>query len=478
MVFSSSIFLSIFLPLFLCVYYLASASWRSRVILIGSYTFYAWWRVDFVALFAAVTYFAYAVSLRMEATDDIRLKQRWLTFGVIANLLTLGYFKYFNFGVQSFNILLAEFGIGPWQFAHVILPIGISFYVFHTISYLVDIYRKDAPLPRSFWDFAAFVALFPHLIAGPVLRYKNLAEQFAHRQHSWALFNEGAIRFALGFCKKVLIADSLAPLADVMFAQTHPTLVESWLGILAYTAQLYFDFSGYSDMAIGLALMMGFRFLENFRHPYLSRSITEFWRRWHISLSNWLRDYLYIPLGGNRKGRRRTYINLFLTMLLGGLWHGANITFVLWGAWHGFWLAFERWRSEKTGTNPAHVSPYPSVIALPLTALFVIIGWVLFRAPDIHVAMDLYAGLLGQHGYAIRDSVGWQVDNFERSMLLIGWLLMFVSPWMQQRLGGDDSVRWAGAMRWPLQTVVCLLFMMAICKMIAQSFSPFLYFQF
>lgn len=478
MVFSSTLFLGLFLPLFLTLYYVVPNRWRSRMILLGSYCFYAWWRIDFVFLFAAVTYFAYWVSLRMEATENRLLKQRWLTFGVVLNLATLGYFKYFDFGVRSLNAALGEFGVAPLDAWSVILPIGISFYIFHTISYLIDIYRKDAPVPESFWDFAAFVALFPHLVAGPVLRYKNLAEQFAFRTYTWDKFNEGSVRFAVGFCKKVLIADSIAPLADIAFAHPNPTLAESWLGVLAYTAQLYFDFSGYSDMAIGLALMMGFRFLENFHHPYTSRSITEFWRRWHISLSNWLRDYLYIPLGGNRKGRVRTYINLFLTMLLGGLWHGANGTFVLWGAWHGTWLAVERWISEKRGLKGALTSPYPRLIALPFTSLLAIIGWVLFRAPDMKVAVDVYAGMLGFHGLSLRDLTSWQLQNFPLAMLLVAWVIIYVAPHAQKRLGGDESVVWAGRMHPALQAGLGVLFLIGVSKMIAQSFSPFLYFQF
>lgn len=477
MVFSSTIFLSLFLPLFLSIYYLTPFRYRSRVILAGSYLFYGWWRIDFVALFAVVTFFAYWVSLRMEATDSIPHKQRWLTFGVVANLLTLGYFKYFDFGVRSLNAAFVEAGFMPFEAWAVILPIGISFYIFHTISYLIDIYRKDAPVAESFWDFAAFVALFPHLVAGPVLRYKNLAEQFHERTHTWAKFNEGAIRFAVGFSKKVLIADSIAPVADIAFTHSNPTFVESWIGVLAYTAQLYFDFSGYSDMAIGLALMMGFRFLENFRHPYISQSITEFWRRWHISLSNWLRDYLYIPLGGNRKGRVRTYINLFLTMLLGGLWHGANWTFILWGAWHGGWLAIERWIAEKRGIKGT-LSPYPKLIAMPFTLLLAMIGWVLFRAPDMSAALEVYSGMLGHHGFGISDEVAWQLQPFQLAMLMIAWAVIYTTPILQKRLGGEDSDVWAGRMALPLQLGLCVLLVIGISKMIAQSFSPFLYFQF
>ncbi|MCH8252130.1 MAG: MBOAT family protein, partial [Planctomycetes bacterium] len=226
---------------------------------------------------------------------------------VAGNLAALAFFKYFNFGVNTLDALLTGVGQPPLEVIEVLLPIGISFYVFQSISYVVDVYRGDSRPARSFVDFGAFVALFPQLIAGPILRYKDLADQFTARTHSFGMFSQGAARFMVGFCKKVLIADTLAPLAQYGFAQPQPGFLVAWSAALAYTGQLFFDFSGYSDMAIGLGQMMGFRFLENFDQPYISRSITEFWRRWHISLSNWLRDYLYVPLGGNRKGTSRTY---------------------------------------------------------------------------------------------------------------------------------------------------------------------------
>ena len=255
-----------------------------------------------------------------------------------------------------------------------LLPIGISFYIFESISYIIDVYRGDTPATRNLIDFAAFVAIFPHLIAGPVLRFRDLADQFNNRTHTLDKFSEGCTRFMQGFIKKVFIADTLAVVADHCFALQNPTTGDAWLGALAYTAQLYFDFSGYSDMAIGLGLMMGFRFMENFKQPYISQSITEFWRRWHISLSTWLRDYLYITLGGNRKGTLTTYRNLFLTMLLGGLWHGANITYIVWGAWHGMWLAIEK----AIGLNTAPRSF--NVLRWAFTFLLVVMGWVIFRA--------------------------------------------------------------------------------------------------
>lgn len=470
MVFSSTIFLMVFLPLFLLSYYATPQRFRSYIILVASYAFYAWWRVDFVMLFMAVTAFNFFMSKALLKYETYGKKIMLL--GVAGNLLTLGYFKYFNFGVDTLNSLLGygeDAGITAWS---VILPIGISFYIFQAISYLIDVYRGDAKPADRFIDFAAFIALFPQLIAGPVIRYKDIADQFSNRTHTWDKFNEGAIRFSMGFCKKVLIADTLAPIADAAFALEDPTLAQSWLGILAYAAQLYFDFSGYSDMAIGLGLMVGFRFIENFNHPYTSRSITEFWRRWHISLSTWLRDYLYIPLGGNRKGARRTYINLVLTMVLGGLWHGANWTFVLWGALHGGVMAYERLM------NNAGRSAYMSFLALPITLFVVLIGWVLFRAENVSTAFGLYAGMAGLNGIGFTGDVLWSVTNFQIFTLLSAYVIVFTSPyWVKNNLMAQD-VSWAAHISMKRQVCVAVLFTLAVCKLISQSFSPFLYFQF
>ncbi len=477
MIFSSSIFILLALPLFLAVYYLMPWRMKSPTILAASYAFYGWWRLDFLALLFGLTAFSYWLALYIMKAQDIQKRKRLLAVGVIANLLTLGYFKYFNFGVVAMNDALASFGIAPMEMWHVILPIGVSFFVFHCISYLVDVYRGDVETAHKFTDFAAFIALFPHLIAGPVLRYKDLAWQFENRTHSLDKFNEGAIRFTMGFAKKVIIADSVAPLADRMFALQDPTFSEAWLGILAYTVQLYFDFSGYSDMAVGLALMMGFRFIENFNQPYVSRSITEFWRRWHISLSTWLRDYLYIPLGGNRKGTLRTYINLFLTMLLGGLWHGANWTFILWGALHGGLLALERYLGGGKGGNP-----YPRLIAWPFTFLCVLIGWVLFRSHDLHGAMNMYRGMLGVNGFGgLSAETAWATSSFELAMLVLGFMVIVVSPHLFKRKDFDPTAlqpTWAHRLSPALQCCVVGLLLFTMVKMIAQSFSPFLYFQF
>ncbi|MBC7182037.1 MAG: MBOAT family protein, partial [Marinobacter sp.] len=419
MVFSSNIFLFLFLPLFLGIYYLAPFRYRSLVILIGSYAFYAWWRVDFLLLFVAVTVWNYLIGLGIHrAGIGTAGARKWVAVGVAGDLATLAYFKYANFGVESLNELLVAAGSEPLEMASIILPIGISFYVFQAISYVVDVYRGDTEPTRRFVDFAAFIALFPQLIAGPVLRYKDLADQFNERTHTLEKFGEGSVRFMQGFIKKVFIADSIAPLADNAFALADPTMADAWLGILAYTAQLYFDFSGYSDMAIGLGLMMGFRFPENFNQPYISQSITEFWRRWHISLSTWLRDYLYIPLGGNRNSTLKTYRNLMLTMLLGGLWHGANWTFLLWGAWHGLLLSLERWRGVSGSPVDFRWLRWAT------TFLFVMLGWVTFRASTLSDAFGFYGAMFSFDGAGLSSLYLQDIRDLNLAILALAYMLI------------------------------------------------------
>ncbi|MEN0088184.1 MAG: MBOAT family protein [Pseudomonadota bacterium] len=496
MIFSSVFFLFVFLPLFIGGYYLTPMRHRSWIILAGSYVFYGWWRVDFLLLLMLTTAWNFQFGKMIYAAHeegDRRRAKRLLAVAIVGDLCVLGYFKYWNFFVDSLAITFNGGEAFSPLFGQVILPIGISFYTFQAISYVVDVHRRDAEPARNLVDFAAFIALFPQLIAGPVLRYKDLADQFVEREHSMEKFGEGARRFFLGLAKKVLIADSVAPVADAMFALENPTMAEAWLGAIAYTIQLYFDFSGYSGMAIGLGLMLGFRFIENFRYPYISRSITEFWRRWHQSLSAWLRDYLYIPLGGNRLGVRRTYVNLFMTMVLGGLWHGANWTFVLWGAWHGALLAMER----AQGVDPK--APRP-LYAWPMTMLAVMVGWVMFRAENVSAGFDMLSGMAGLNGFAVRDLYAWQISRFALFMTLVGIVICWLEPRAdgtprsvqlpeKPRLGQASkplfgvlqlvsvSTRtvWRSA---AAAATASILGLAAVVKLVADKDSPFLYFQF
>ncbi len=472
MVFTSTVFLFLFLPLFLAVYALLPPRWRTAWILLASYAFYAWWRLDFAVVFVASTVAAYLVGQhvgRWRAGRPVAAR-RVLALGITVQLGTLAYFKYAEFGVSSLNALLVAWGAAPLPALSVILPIGISFYVFQAISYMVDVWRGDAPARARFVDVAAYIALFPQLIAGPIVRYKTLAHVLSAPRSSAALVAEGSQRFMLGFTKKVLIADALAPIADGAFALTAPTSAEAWLGVLAFSAQLFFDFSGYSDMAIGLGLILGFRFKENFDRPYVAASITEFWRRWHMSLSRWLRDYLYIPLGGNRRGAGRTYVNLMLVMLLGGLWHGAAWAFVGWGAWHGGLLAFERWRGSGERER--------SLLRVANTFVLVLIGWVLFRSADLSHAVGVYAAMLGVNGWGVSPELAWQITPRAAVTLAIAYLVIWF-PIGDVKARTGTPAAWLARIGVPvLRWGLVPLFVLGVMRAIADSFSPFLYFRF
>ncbi|MFN2312340.1 MAG: MBOAT family protein [Spirochaetia bacterium] len=512
MVFSTTIFLFLFLPVFLGGYYLSPFRARSAWILLGSWVFYGWWRLDFLGLLILSTVWTYllgGIAASGSAESRPQRARIALVVGVVLNLGSLAYFKYFNFAVDSLNYVLSAAGgdgITAWN---VILPIGISFYVFQATSYLIDVYRGDAPAARSYLDLAAYIALFPQLIAGPILRYKDLADQLRRRTHSFSKFSEGSYRFMIGFCKKVLIADTVALIADVSFGMEQPGLLGAWLGALAYSSQLYFDFSGYSDMAIGLGLMMGFRFMENFDYPYISRSITEFWRRWHMSLSTWLRDYLYIPLGGNKRGPLKTYRNVLLVMLLGGLWHGAAWTFVVWGAWHGGILAFERYLGNRraaargkaapgkaapgkaagtSGQAGARQARVAGVFALVRTMFLVLLGWVVFRAPDFTSALRMYGGLFGLQGIGPREVLQVEFGLFPLAILALSLLLVYIGPYLKGRSvlpAPADAGRVLGGLSYLssyglayARLFLIPLFLLGVLKLAAESFSPFLYFQF
>ncbi len=463
MVFTSTIFLFLFLPLFLVVYALTRPRWRTLVILVGSYAFYAWWRPDFALVFAASTAMAIVAGRqigRWQESAPGRARTA-LYVGVAAQLAVLAYFKYADFGITSLNAVLATVGASPIPLVGVVLPVGISFYVFQAICYLADIARGDARADTPWYQVAAYISLFPQLVAGPIVRFKTIVDTLPAPRMSAAGFAEGSRRFMLGFVKKVLVADAIAPIADGAFALHAPTAAEAWLGTMAFAVQLLFDFSGYSDMAIGLGRMLGFRFPENFDRPYLSTSITDFWRRWHMSLSAWLRDYLYIPLGGNRRGVRRTYVNLAMVMLLGGLWHGPTWNFVIWGAWHGGLLALER----ATGAPSWRV---PAVLAVTATFLAVLLGWVPFRAADLPATWEVLKGMVGVNGWAISNELAWQLQPRALVTLAIGTLISFWPPAAVPNLKGA----------WPAHAALTLLFVLSVARSIADSASPFLYFRF
>jgi alginate O-acetyltransferase complex protein AlgI len=463
MIFSGSLFLFLFLPLFLIVYHAVPARLRTPWLLVASWVFYGWWRLDYLGLLLVVSAGAWFLGRGIAATRERNGARArvFLASGVALCVGALAYFKYTSFGIESLNSLLAVFRLGAVPAASIVLPVGISFSLFKAIAYLMDQYRGTAPGAGSWLDVSAYLALFPQVISGPIDRFGALVPQLHRDDRSWAGFAAGALRFMLGFCKKVLVADLIAPIANAAFGMRDPSFLDAWLGAAAYTMQLFFDFSGYSDMAIGLGGMMGLRFMENFRQPYLSASITEFWQRWHISLSSWLRDYLYIPLGGNRRGLARTCVNLLAVMLIGGLWHGAAFTFVLWGAWHGVLLLIERLRRDapRAGT-------LPRPIAIALTMLLVVIGWVLFRAPSTAGAASMFAGMIGLRGLGLSPALQWQIDSLGLAALAAAWAGVYLLPWLSRSL---PRIRTAA------ELATLPLFLLAVLKVVAESAPVFLY---
>ncbi|MDA1101270.1 MAG: MBOAT family protein [Proteobacteria bacterium] len=474
MVFSSNIFITFFLPAFLAFYYLVPRSSRPFVVVAGSWSFYGWWDIGNLPILVAVTIWVYFVGgclERAQENGDIGRKRALLTLGIVGVIATLIFYKYWRFLLDNLTPLLQPDLIKELRVFEVILPIGISFYTFQSISYLVDVFRGSVPAARKFRYLAAFIGLFPQLIAGPILRYKDMAEQLQRPNERLENFAEGVRRFTLGLAKKILIADAVAPIADAAFSHGAPTAAEAWLGLIAYTVQLYFDFSGYSDMAIGLGLMIGLRFPENFASPYESRSIAEFWTRWHITLSSWMRDYLYIPMGGNRGSIFRTCQNLMVTMLLGGLWHGASWNFVIWGAWHGLWLTMERVLGQG-----GKRTPYPAKLARPLTVLIVLMGWVVFRSSDISSALQFYAGLAGAHGTGLSGELLWQTQGYSMALLVIGSLLIIIPARVRDRL--VESLPATNASGWMREAALATLVILSLSRLQYQSYTPNLYFQF
>ena len=392
MVFSSTLFLFYFLPGFLLVYFAVPARFKNAVALGGSLGFYAWGGLHFLGLFLGSVVVNFGLIRYMAATPD-RWKQRiFLVVSIVLNVAMLFYFKYANFFLDNASALRSYFGGPALTWEKVVLPIGISFFTFEKLTYTIDVYRGVNKPLKSFWDFMLYIMLFPKMIAGPIVRFHEIAGQLTDRSAFDTIDQKlaGAFRFGIGLAKKVLIANVLAEQADAIFAMAPATLsvTMAWVGALAYTFQIYFDFSGYSDMAIGLGRLMGFQFPENFNNPYVSRSITEFWQRWHITLGRWMRDYLYIPLGGNRVAPSRLYLNLWTVFILSGFWHGAAWTFVAWGAFHGLFLVLDRLFLLRVYQRLGALSIVP-------TFLVTVVGWVLFRAETLAGAGVYLGRLLG-----------------------------------------------------------------------------------
>jgi len=464
----------------LLLYYVSPKQWRHALLTLASYIFYGWANPWFVFLMMFSTLLNYVCGLmitgkwnlgRNKGSEDANLpspfqRKLGLVLSVVGSLGLLGFFKYFVFVQSNLNAILQAFGGTGFQIIKIVLPTGISFYTFQAMSYTIDLYRGIVKPAKSLLDFACYVSLFPQLIAGPIVRYSHVADQLVTRTHTIDKFARGVLLFIIGFAKKIMLANPMGEVADATFGAISPMWYDAWVGVICYAFQIYFDFSGYSDMAVGLGLMIGFEFPMNFNSPYRADSITDFWRRWHISLSTWLRDYLYIPLGGNRKGIRRTYFNLAIVMLLGGLWHGAKWTFVIWGAIHGILLAYERMRGKE---SLYHRLPLP--LRITINFFIVLITWVFFRADSLSLAIKYLISMFG-------------ISNAHQGSLLLGSIIY--SRYHLFIFLCCAIIVWFGKHSWQIAekvtpvkvAIMIILFIISLFAMFTQSYNPFLYFQF
>ena len=480
MLFTEPTFLFLVLPVLLGLYFLTRghARYANWLLLIASVLFYAKGGGGFTWLMLASIAFNYWMAIavdRARTVSDVHAR-RLLGAAVAVNLVVLGWFKYANFLTDNANAILRAAGASPFTAPDVLLPVGISFYTFHAISYVVDVYRRQAAAQKSPVHAALYMLLFPQLIAGPIIRYREIAGQLARRAVTLDDFACGVRRFIVGLGKKVLIANVVAAPADAIFAIPADQLSApyAWLGIICYTLQIYFDFSGYSDMAIGLGRMFGFRFPENFRWPYIADSVQEFWRRWHISLSSWFRDYLYVPLGGNRVSQAKVYRNLVTVFFLCGLWHGASWNFVIWGLYHGTFLVLER---VGLGTVLRRFAPSARHIYL---LVVVMIGWVFFRAetlPAALVYLKAMAGLGGAEPHALR--LSWYLNPEVRLALLAGIVgSMPIVPWLSDWSAKQPRLWQAWLAQSAGTFALIAVFAAVLLQVAARTYNPFIYFRF
>ncbi len=467
MVFSSLIFLFFFLPILLALYFLLPDKYKNAVLIVFSLLFYSYGEPVYVLVMIFSTIVDYTVG-RLIAWARSRNKNTkiYLLISIIVNLSMLGIFKYGDFAITNINSLIG----GTIPLMGFSLPIGISFYTFQTMSYSIDVYRGRVEAQKSFADLLLYTTLFPQLVAGPIVRYSTIAEQINNRTVTLNSFSDGFCKFICGLSKKILIANSLASVADYVFGQavTDTAVVTAWLGIIAYTFQIYFDFSGYSDMAIGLGRMFGFDFEINFNYPYISSSISEFWRRWHMSLGSWFRDYLYFPLGGSRVGKVRLIFNLFVVWGLTGLWHGASWNFVLWGLLFFVCIAVEK----LSGINTKKYNPLGNIV----TMLIVMLGWVFFRADTLTYAWDYIKNMFGQAGTVLYDYDSiyyfWQKLDV--------YILAFISslpvlPFISKKLKNKVLTRTYNVIT---QVACVVLFAVCVIFLVNDSYNPFIYFRF
>lgn len=475
MLFSSMIFLWVFLPIILVTYFVLDKKYRNIFLLLASLIFYAWGEPKYIFLMLLSIFINYSFGIGIDRTSSHQRRKWFLMSCIILNLGLLGYFKYFNFIIDNMNQFLGGEVITP---RNIVLPIGISFYTFQALSYVVDVYRYkegrgEVKVQKNILNLALYITLFPQLIAGPIVKYHDIESQIEDRTVSLQYMAYGVKRFIYGLSKKVLISNTLALISDQVFGLQVNQIgfATAWVGILCYSLQIYFDFSGYSDMAIGLGHMLGFRFMENFNYPYISKSIQEFWRRWHISLSTWFREYLYIPLGGNRKGPLRTYVNLMVVFFATGLWHGASWNFIIWGLFHGIFLVLERkWLGKVLEQNKFKLFNHI------YTLLVVMIGWVFFRADNLNYALgylkQMFMPSFTESTYPLA-----QFLNIEGAItLVIGTLLCGVA---QGSIKKFKSALYNESRVYVSEIIIlsCLMFW-CILYLASGTYNPFIYFRF
>lgn len=470
MVFSSLIFLFMYLPIVLAAYYICPRKWRNLLLFVVNLVFYGWGEPIYVILMVISTIVDYTCGYFINKYRESAPKKAkgFLIASMVINLGMLGFFKYSGLVIKSLN-LLPFINIPPLTLPE--LPIGISFYTFQTMSYSIDVYRREAPVQKNIITFGTYVSLFPQLIAGPIVRYKDVAYQLDHRRETLDEFTKGVCIFCVGLAKKVLIANQMGAMWEAMrhTGQDNGWL-GAWMGIIAYSFQIYFDFSGYSDMACGLGNMLGFEFLKNFNYPYISKSITEFWRRWHISLGTWFREYVYIPLGGNRKGFGRQILNLLIVWFLTGLWHGASYNFILWGLYFGVLLVIEKLVLKKL------LDKAPAAIQHIYALFFIIIGWVIFFFSDDMGGM----AAMGAHFASMFNFGGIVVGNNALTLIMSYLPVIIVAGIAATPLGAKLYDKIKGVKAAPLmQTVYCAgVLFLSTAMLVAGSYNPFIYFRF
>ncbi len=466
MLFSSMTFVFLFLPIVSTIYLLAKPALHNSILLIASMFFYAWGEPAYLAIMILTILVNYVGALALDKWRTY--KKPILALTILVNLGFLIYFKYFNFLIENANNLFAM----DITFMKVIMPIGISFYTFQAISYIMDVYRQEVPAQKDLYKLALFISLFPMLIAGPIVKYHDVSEQINKRTISFDKVSYGVKRFIIGLSKKMLIANTLGAVADKIYAQPveQTDTLTAWVGAIAYTFQLFYDFSGYSDMAIGIGAIFGFKILENFNYPYISKSITEFWRRWHISLSTWFKEYLYIPLGGNRVSKMRNLFNLFIVFLATGIWHGASWVFIVWGLWHGFFIIFEKitgWHKEKKNIFIRSTQHLYTILAFT-------IGWVFFRSETLTYAIDYLKnmfGLIAEHKIAY--TLPYYLDKME--IIAFAAAVLCAMPIFNKML----EIPYKNKISRTLVNVwLIILFITSSATIAASTYNPFIYFRF